>query len=287
LKQAIITGDDFGLALPVNEAIIDAHCKGILTSASIMPGERWFADAVEKARSHPTLKVGLHLTLVEGHSVLGHDKTPDLTDATGAFSSHLARAGFKFFFYPGIRKQLEAEIRAQFEAFCKTGLPLDHADAHNHMHLHPTILRLLLKIGKEYGLRAVRLPNEPPLLSWKAARKGLGSRMVSAAFLSPWMFLMKQMLRRAGMRHNDYLLGMTDSGAMTADLIARFIEEIPDGTCEFCFHPALRRSAEIDMTMPEYRHEEEYRTLIDASLKKTFEKARIHRVSYSSLIEQR
>jgi hopanoid biosynthesis associated protein HpnK len=283
LKRAIITGDDFGLALPVNEAIIDAHCRGILTSASIMPGERWFEDAVEKARSHPTLSVGLHLTLVEGHSVLSHDQTPDLTDANGAFSPHLAQAGFKFFFYPGIRKQLEAEIRAQFEAFRKTGLPLDHADAHNHMHLHPTILRLLLKVGKEYGLKAVRLPNEPPLLSWKASRKWFGSRMGSAAFLSPWIVLMKQMLRRAEMRHNDYLLGMTDSGAMTADLIMRLIGKLAGGTYEFCFHPAMRRSTEINLTMPDYRHEDEYKTLIDPSLKEAFEKAQVHRISYSSL----
>jgi chitin disaccharide deacetylase len=283
LRQAIITGDDFGLALPVNEAIIDAHCRGILTSASIMPGERWFEDAVEKARAHPALKVGLHLTLVEGHSVLGHGKAPDLTDASGAFSQRLAQSGFKFFFYPGIRKQLEAEIRAQFEAFRNTGLVLDHADAHNHMHLHPTILRLLLKVGKEFGLKAVRLPNEPPLLSWKASKKWLGSRMISAAFLSPWMAFMKLMLCKAGMRHNDYLVGMTDCGAMTSDFMVRFLEKLPEGAYEFCFHPATRRAVEIDLTMPDFRHEDEYRTLIDPTVKKAFDKVKMRRISYSDL----
>ncbi len=165
-----------------------------------MVGEEHCRDAVERARHIPSLRVGLHLTLVEGKSVLDPRDIPDLVDGGGSFSTHLARSGFKFFFYPGIRNQLEAEIRAQFEAFCKTGFVLDHANAHNHMHLHPTILRLLLKVGKDYGLKAVRLPNEPPLLSWKASRKSLGPRLASWMFLSPWIALMKRMLSQADMR---------------------------------------------------------------------------------------
>ncbi len=121
LKRIIITGDDFGLALPVNKAIEEAHLKGILTTASLMVGAKFAGDAAERARKHPSLKVGLHLTLVEGISVLPPQRIPDLVDASGSFPTHLTRAGFKFFFYPGIRKQLEAEIRAQFDAFYKTG----------------------------------------------------------------------------------------------------------------------------------------------------------------------
>ena len=164
-------------------------------------------------------------------------------DAAGAFSTHLTRAGFKFFFYPGIRKQLETEIRAQFEAFHKTGLALDHVNAHNHMHLHPTVLRLILKVGRDYGLKAVRLPNEPPLRSWKAARKSLGSRFASWIFLFPWMSLMKRMLRRAHVRHNDFLFGMADSGSMTLDLALRIRSESPrwsDGVVFSSGNPPLR-----------------------------------------------
>ena len=158
LKRIIITGDDFGLALPVNEAIEEAHLKGVLTTASLMIGAKFAGDAAERARNHPSLKVGLHLTLVEGSSVLSPQKIPDLVDASGSFPTHLTRAGFKFFFYPGIREQLEAEIRAQFDAFHKTGFVLDHVNAHNHMHLHPTVLGLILKVGRDYGLEeAIRL----------------------------------------------------------------------------------------------------------------------------------
>jgi chitin disaccharide deacetylase len=283
LRKIIITGDDFGLALPVNEAIAEAHRKGVLTTASLMVGAKFSADAVARAKEDPSLRVGLHLTLVEGTPVLPLREIPDLVDANGEFSIHLARAGFKFFFYPGIRKQLEAEIRAQYEAFRKTGLVLDHVNAHNHMHLHPTVLRLMLKVGKDYGLRAVRLPNEPPLKSWKAAGASLGSRLISWIFLSPWMNWMKHMLRRHHVRYNDFLLGMTDSGAMTQDLVLRIVRHLPEGVTEICFHPATRRCAEIDRTMPLYRHEEEFEALTSDALRAALRDAGTQTVSFSDL----
>jgi hopanoid biosynthesis associated protein HpnK len=283
LKKVIITGDDFGLARPVNEAVVRAHAEGILTSASLMTGGGFFGDAVECARSHPTLHVGLHLTLVEGRPVSPPEQVPDLVDSSGEFSTRLARAGFRFFFLPRIRRQLEAEIRAQFDAFARTGLSFDHADAHNHMHLHPTVLELMLKTGKEYGLRAVRLPKEPPLRSWRAAGNALVARLASAFFLAPWMFLMKRTLRRAGVKCNDYLFGMTDSGAMTEPLLLKILENLPDGVTELCCHPAICRSAEIDRTMPLYHHEDEFRALTGNRLRRKFNEVQAQAVAFGDL----
>jgi hopanoid biosynthesis associated protein HpnK len=283
LKKVIVTGDDFGLALPVNEAIVEAHLKGILTTASLMMGERYSKDAVERAKRHPSLRVGLHLTLVEGCPVSAPREIPDLVDAGGAFLTHLGRAGFKFFFHAGIRKQIEREMRAQFEAFHKTGLVLDHADAHNHMHLHPTVLRLMLKVGREYGLTAVRLPNEPPLLSWKASRRSFGSKLTSWVLLRPWMNLMRTLLRHAHVRHNDFFFGMADSGAMTLALALRLVGNLPRGVTELCFHPATRRCAEIDRTMLHYRHEEEFQALISPSLLRATQAGDIQRIAFCDL----
>ena len=283
LKKIIITGDDFGLAVPVNEAIVEAHVYGALTTASLMVGAGSAPDAVNKAKALPSLKVGLHIVLVEGNSILPPDAIPDLVNSRGEFSTHLVKAGFKYFFYPGIRKQLEAEIRAQFKKFQDTGLPLDHVNAHNHMHLHPTILRLIVKVGKEFGLKAVRLPNEPPIRSWKALEKGLASRVLSWIFLYPWLAVMKRVLRQAHIRYNDFLFGMADSGAMSLDLVLRFIQNLPPGVTELHFHPATRRCREIDETMPGYVHEDEYRTLTSRQLVKTLQDTGIRKIAFSDL----
>lgn len=283
MKQVIITGDDYGLAVPVNEAIEESHRHGVLTAASLMVGAAAAADGVERARSLPTLRVGLHLVLVEGRPVLPAKQVPGLVNASGEFTTHLVRAGFSFQFRPSVRRQLEAEIRAQFEAFRMTGLPLDHVNAHNHMHLHPLVLRLILKVGREYGLRAVRLPLEPPLLSWRATRAGLGQKLSSSLFLSPWLALMKARLHHAGILTNDQAFGMAESGRMTADRLRTFLSVLPDGVTEIFFHPATRLCPEITRHMPNYHHVEEYRALVDPTIKEALAETGAELISFSDL----
>ena len=135
----IITADDFGRHPAINEAVERAHREGVLTAASLMMGEAHVAEAVAVARRNPRLRVGLHLVLTEGRAVLPPTRIPDLVDAQGRFPDDaMARDGVRFFFLPRVRRQLAAEIRAQFEAFKATGLQLDHVNAHRHFHLHPT-----------------------------------------------------------------------------------------------------------------------------------------------------
>jgi hopanoid biosynthesis associated protein HpnK len=241
MKRLIITGDDFGLSLAVNEAIEESHRKGVLSTASLMVGAKASADAMERARRLPTLRVGLHIVLVEGSPVLPPREVPDLVDERGLFSSHLIRAGINFFFRPKVRRQLEAEIRAQFQAFQETGLPMDHVNTHHHIHLHPTVSGILLKVGKEYGLRAIRLPYEPLIPSWRASRKAFFQKMAKGFILYPWISLLKKMLRGERIRSNDFLFGMNDSGNMNLYLVLRFLKYLPNGVTEIYFHPVISK----------------------------------------------
>jgi hopanoid biosynthesis associated protein HpnK len=283
VRRLIVTGDDFGLCVPVNEAIEEAHRGGALTAASLMVGAEAAGDAVERARRLPSLRVGLHLVLVEGRPVLPPEEVPDLVDERGELSPRLVRAGFRLFFLPRVRRQVEAEMRAQFQAFRATGLALDHANAHNHMHLHPTLLELVTRVGREFGLRAVRLPREPPLRSWRAAGRGLRPRLLSALLLAPLLAHLRRRLRRAGLASNDFLFGMNDSGRMEAPLVARLLEQLPEGVTEMYFHPATRRCPEIDRRMADYRHEAELAALTSPAVWEKLERADVRRVAFSDL----
>ncbi len=64
--------------------------------------------------------------------------------AHGRLRTDLARLGWDIAMRPAVRRQMRAEIKAQFAAFRATGLPLDHVNAHKHFHLHPMIARELL-----------------------------------------------------------------------------------------------------------------------------------------------
>jgi hopanoid biosynthesis associated protein HpnK len=282
LRRVIITGDDFGLALPVNEAIVEAHHSGVLTAASLMVGASAVRDAVDRARRFPSLRVGLHLVLVEGRPVSPPEQIPGLVDETGQFCNHPVRAGIHLT-RPSLRRQIETEIRAQFTAFRATGLELDHVNAHNHLHLHPTVLGLILKVGREYGMRGVRVPFEPPFRSWKATGAPLLPKLGWALFLAPWMTLMRKRLHAAGVKTNRYVFGMDDSGRMTSDRVLKMIECLPDGDSEIYFHPATRKCPETIATMPDYLHEQEFETLVNPAVAKALARVGAKTISYIDL----
>jgi len=285
VKELIVTGDDFGLSLAVNEAIEEAHRKGVLSTASLMVSAKASGDAVDRARRLPSLRVGLHLVLVGGSPVSPPHLLPGLVDAKGEFSSHLFRAGIDFFFSPGIRRQLEQEIRAQFQAFRNTGLSLDHVNCHNHMHLHPTIGRLILQVGKEYDLKAVRYPREPVLRSWRASRKAPGRKLFSWLFLWPWLALLKNQLRKARVHSNDFVFGMNDSGNMNLDLVLRFLKHLPSGVTEIYFHPASRLCSELNQTQKNYHSQEEFAALTSSALQKALLAPHIRCIGFSDLAD--
>jgi len=283
VRKLIVTGDDFGLAVPVNEAIEEAHRRGILTTASLMIGGAAARDAVERAKRLPSLKVGLHLVLVEGRPVLPLEAIPDLVDERGEFCFEPVVAGINYFFRPRVRRQIEAEIRAQFLAFQEAGLLLDHVNAHNHMHLHPTVLGLILKVGREFGLRAMRVPYEPVFPSWRASRRGLVSKLAGWMLLYPWIQILKVRLRRAGIRCNDFVFGLNDSGHLHQDIFLRLLSCVPQGVTEIYCHPATRRCAELDRTMPDYEHEQEFKALVSPAVREAIAASGFQRIAFSEL----
>ena len=252
-----MTADDFGAAVEVNEAIEIAHRDGILTAASLMVGASAAADAVARARAMPSLRVGLHLVLADGRPMLPAKAIPDLVGPDGNFRNAMVRAGMAMFFVPRVRDQLAHEIAAQFEAFAATRLKLDHVNAHKHFHLHPTVADLIITIGAEFGLRAVRVPREPASVLSSIDGKTRGSiqplRLMTA--------LLAQKLRRADLMTSDRVFGLEWSGAMTKDRLNALTTQLPDGLSEIYLHPATRD--DFHGSAPGYRYRDELAALLD------------------------
>ncbi len=257
-RSTIFSADDFGLSEAVNDAVERAHRDGILTHTSLMVAAPAAADAVRRAKTMPGLKVGLHLVTIEGPAVLPPAAIPNLVDAAGQFPSDQLRLGINYFFRPAVRRQLAAEIRAQFQAFAETGLTLDHANAHKHMHLHPTVGALLLSIGREFGLPAIRIPAEPPrVMARLGVRQGIG-----ACALYAWTQLLRSQARAAGVRTNDHCFGLAWSGHMTQARVRALLDVLPDGFSEIYFHPATEQDNLLQRLMPDYEHRAELDALL-------------------------
>ncbi|HEX5327155.1 MAG TPA: hopanoid biosynthesis-associated protein HpnK [Acetobacteraceae bacterium] len=269
MRRLIVSADDFGLSVAVNEAVEQAHRSGVLTTASLMVAGPATADAVRRARAMPGLAVGLHLVVIDGPSVLPAAELPRLVDPAGQFPRRQVQLGCNYFFRPRIRALLAAEIRAQFAAFAATGLRLDHANAHKHMHLHPTVGRLLIDIGRQFGLRAVRIPAEPPaVLAACGTRPSFGDRALFA-----WTRWLRRKARQAGLVANDHCFGIAWSGAMTTERLQRLVPCLPDGISEIYLHPASRADRLLRTLMPDYCHEAELAALLDPELRACMQRA--------------
>ena len=254
-RGLIVTADDFGASPQVNAGVVAAHRDGILTAASLMVAGDAAAEAVAIARATPTLGVGLHVVLVEGRPVLPPERIPALVGADGAFRTDMVAMALAIFASPPARRQLAAEVEAQFAAFAETGLPLDHVNAHKHFHLHPTIAGTILKVGRRYGMTAIRAPVEPPALLAAADGTRGGLRIETL-----WAKLVRRRMRAAGMMVPDRVVGLAWSGAITAERVRGVLDHLPPGITELYTHPA---TASYPGSAPGYDYPGELAALTD------------------------
>jgi chitin disaccharide deacetylase len=242
-----------------------------------MIGGEAAADAIARARRLTGLRVGLHLVLVDGSPVLPSAEVPGLLRGD-EFDRNLVRAGVRFFFVPRARRELAREIRAQFEAFRATGLLLDHVNAHKHMQLHPTVTALIIEIGRDYGMRAVRIPSEPVEILRRAFPE---ERFRSPAY-RPWIEVLRRRLKGAGLFINDHVFGLAWSGGMVEERVLGLIPHLPDGVSEIYFHPATP-SRRLSAAMPGYRHSDELTALLSPRIRRLIDRSAIRLVSYAEL----
>jgi hopanoid biosynthesis associated protein HpnK len=237
------------------------------------------ADAVARARRLPQLRVGLHLVLVDGRPLLPAGESGGLVGGDGEFDHNLLRAGLRFFFLPQIRRRVAREIRAQFEAFHATGLGLDHVDAHKHMQLHPTVARLAIEIGRDYGMTAMRVPAEPVAVL-RAAYPGEPRR---PPLYRLWVERLRRRLRRAGLAAADQVFGIAWSGGMTEERVLRLLPHLPEGVSEIYFHPAASGSTRLAAGMPGYRYADELAALVSPNVARSIAELGIALIGYRDL----
>lgn len=257
MKRLIITADDFGLSSGVNRAVEQGWQGGLLTCASLMPGETGFKEAVKIAKRNPGLQVGLHLTLVQGRAVLPPEQIPALVDAQGNFSNNPVAAGFRYFMDRGLYCQLKREIEAQIVRVCDAGIALSHIDGHLNMHLHPTVFRILTELMPRYGISSFRLSQERLSENLRFDGNRRFGKTVETFIFGRLTGHARPELDRLGIGYAGEVKGLLNSGRMTEEYILNILDGLQDGVTEFYFHPGLLPDDEITRRMPEYHHQEE------------------------------
>lgn len=280
--RLIVTADDFGMSMEVNEAVEEAHRNGILTCASLVVAGDAAADAVKRAKRLPDLGVGLHLAIF-GARASAHGKSVVAPDGMNLGYSPVV-AGSAIMVTPGGRKAARAEISAQFEAYRKTGLQLGHLDGHWHCHQHPTVLAQALEIGVPMGLKALRVPYEPFGFSRRVAGKGkVGARLAHAVFGLPLTLTMRLQAASAGVAVNDTFFGKTDDGFITEDLLVRLAGNLPGGVTELGLHPATETWGGEHCPPAHWRQADELAALTSPRVREAIERRDIALIRWADL----
>jgi len=232
----IVNADDFGESAAVNAAVVAAHRDGIVTGASLMVTGAAFEEAVELARSHPGLRVGLHIVLIGGRPCLPPERIPALVEPSGRFPTDPVKAGLRWWLWSPAREQLRAEIYAQAERFIKTGLPLDHLNSHLHFHVHPTVFSAVLEVAEALGVRRVRLEAEP-WFSLRVNRSRPGQKLAYALIFGVFSRLYRPRLQARGFVVLDGVFGLFQTGRINEKYLLNLLRVLPPGRFELYVHP--------------------------------------------------
>ena len=204
-----------------------------------MVNEPAAAEAVELAREYPRLGIGLHLTLLCGHSALKPAEIPGLVNSAGEFADSPARAGCRYFFRRDLREQLRQEIHEQFKRFRQTGLPLEHVNGHLHLHLHPVVFQILMDDARKLGIERMRLTFDPFWLNMTLTPGQWGYRTVHSLIYHCLSARARPWFKRLGVSHTRYVFGLLQNARVDERYICRLLPRLPVGDSELYSHPSL------------------------------------------------
>lgn len=134
-RYLIVNADDFGLTKGVNQGIVEAHRRGIVTSTSLMVRAAAASEAAEHARANPRLSVGLHFDVGEWRYLGGEWKAAyQVVDPADG---------------DALRTEFESQL-ATFERLL--GRLPSHLDSHQHIHLNEPARCQLLHCAAQLNL---------------------------------------------------------------------------------------------------------------------------------------
>jgi hopanoid biosynthesis associated protein HpnK len=243
MKRLIVNADDFGMTEGVNRAILEAHRHGIVTSTSLLTNGAAFASAVEIARSHPTLGVGVHLNLTEGSPASEPVRIPSLLTPQGSFSPGAPRLAWRLRTGRAALAEIEIEFRAQIDKVRAAGIEPTHLDGHQHVHMWPSVFVVTARLASHYGIGGVRCSRErrAPLRGLLRRNGSSGSKILAQFGVGAALGLLalgaRKTLRRAGVAAPDYFYGVSSTGFLDVAALEAILRDVPEGTSELMCHP--------------------------------------------------
>lgn len=271
-RRVILNCDDFGSALCANEAV-ERALAGLATSATVMVPCPWGYDAVRRCVEHPEWAVGVHLTHTaewgryRWRPLLPRERVPGLHGPEGFMWPRTADV-----YAHASPAEVLAECVAQVEQAIAWGLRPSHLDSHmGVLQTDEAMFEVYLEVAARFGL-PLRMAGEPEL--------------AAARSWAPWAVQARARARGRGLRFADDLLmgGRRRPGEDGRAFLLRTLAELPPGTTEILFHPAVDSPELRAMTGGGQDRVRDLQLLTaDADLRRTIAEQGLERVSYRAL----
>lgn len=279
MKQLIVAADDFGLTKSVNEGIARSYEEGIVTSLNLLPSGEAFDDALSLAKKIGLDEAGAHLALTETSALTKPSAIPSLVDSDGRF--YRGHADFLLKYISGAISldEVYLEWKAQLKRACETGINITNLSSHEHIHMLPKVLDILIKLAREYDIPAVRYPHADHSRS-RCSAKAICKEMALSIFGGN----MGRAIRSSGMRTPEHFLGFLDSGNITEKVLLDMLANLKDGTTELVCHPGFLGPEVLDRYTFHKNAEAELFALTSPHVKKLAEEKEISLVSYAEFL---
>lgn len=271
MKRLIVTADDFGYSSFVNRAIIHCFRKGIVTSASFIANTQYFSESIRMLRQNKKLDIGLHVNLTEFFPLT---RAKTLTGTNGKFLDK--NEWHNGYCSNADRHEIENEIESQIIKFLSSGLNLTHINGHNHIHVFPEIIDIIVKLAKRHGIRYVRLPDERIINKNQRLSDEIQKRNVLAKFSKA----ARNKIIKNRLETTNSFYGILDMNNMDFYRMSLILDSIEDGTTELMVHPAYA-DKRGDIFHRSIQREREIRILTDYKIKKMIGKNGIKLANYS------
>jgi len=282
VKKLIINADDFGLHEEINNGIIRCFQKGCLTSTSLMCGAPAFDHALTLLKANPLLGVGIHLTLVGGvPPVLPAEEVPSLVDNNGLFFSDYTVFIKKFYLGQVKKEEIKRELDAQMLKAVAAGVHFTHIDSHQHMHVLPGIVPIIVALCQKFKVTAVRLPQEAYFSDY--GYNTTFGRKIGRAGLTFCAQLAAKQFKKAGLTYPDQFFGMLAGGNISVPVVNAFLSVLREGTGEIMTHPGNSKAILSQLYSWGYNWEQERDVFMNKDIKNAIKKRNISLINFGEL----
>lgn len=231
-RVVIIHADDIGMCQSTLPAIADLFDFGLLSSAATMVPCPWFLEAAAFCRNHPTVDMGVHLTLncewntYRWGPISTRDPASGLLDEQGYFPKS-----------PAVMEQqadpqaAALELNAQMARALQAGMDPTHVDAHMGTAMRPPFLPAYIDVAASQRL--------PLFLVGSQGIPRLQARGMGFGIIAPGSIARLNILAEQGVPLFDDLVGLPLNDP--ADQVAagkRIVDSLQPGLTMWLLHPA-------------------------------------------------